>query len=41
MVINEEFPYWVRGQGLKLITDNGSQPMATSFLRDLVTLEVE
>jgi transposase InsO family protein len=29
MVINGEFPYWVRGQGLQLISDNGSQPMAT------------
>lgn len=38
--INREFPEGVRGAGLKLISDNGSQPTATSFMRDMATLRI-
>jgi transposase InsO family protein len=39
--IQREFPGGVRGGGLKLISDNGSQPTATSFMRDMATLGIE
>ena len=39
--INSEFPEGVRGNGLKLISDNGSQPTATSFIKDMATLGIE
>ncbi|GCD80711.1 transposase InsO family protein [Schleiferia thermophila] len=39
--INEEFSDGVRGKGLKLISDNGSQPTATSFMRDMAVLGIE
>lgn len=35
------FPDGVRGCGLKLISDNGSQPTSTGFMRDTATLEIE
>ncbi len=41
MAIMREFPEGVRGSGLKLISDNGSQPTATSFMRDMATLGIE
>ena len=41
MAINREFPGGVRGSGLKLISDNGSRPTATSFMKDMVTLGIE
>jgi transposase InsO family protein len=41
MAIQREFPGGVRGNGLKLISDNGSQPTATSFMRDMATLGIE
>jgi len=41
MAIDSEFPQGVRGNGLKLISDNGSQPTATSFMKDMATLEIE
>ncbi len=41
MAINREFPGGVRGNGLKLITDNGSQPTAASFVKDMATLGIE
>ena len=41
MAINREFPGGVRGSGLKLISDNGSQPTATSFMKDMATLGIE
>lgn len=41
MAINREFPEGVRGVGLKLISDNGSQPTATSFMKDMATLGIE
>ena len=39
--IQREFPGGVRDSGLKLISDNGSQPTATSFMRDMATLGIE
>ena len=39
--INREFPSGVRGAGLKLISDNGSQPTSTSFMRDMKGLGIE
>ena len=41
MAIEKEFPSGIRGQGLKLISDNGSQPTSTSFMRDMVTAGIE
>lgn len=41
MAINREFPDGVRGAGLKLVSDNGSQPTATSFMKDMATLGIE
>jgi transposase InsO family protein len=41
MGINNEFPKGVRGQGLSLISDNGSQPTARSFMKDTANLEIE
>ncbi len=41
MGINFEFPEGVRGKGLRLISDNGSQPTATSFIKDMATLDIE
>jgi putative transposase len=41
VALEREFPYGVRGSGLKLISDNGSQPTSVSFMRDMVTLGIE
>lgn len=41
MGINNEFPEGVKGQGLNLISDNGSQLTATSFMKAMATLEIE
>lgn len=41
MAVNSEFADGVRGQGLKLISDNGSQPTSKSFIGDMATLEIE
>ena len=41
MGIQREFPDGVRGRGLKLISDNGSQPTSISFMRDMATLGIE
>jgi len=38
--VNAEFPDGVRGAGLNLISDNGTQPTATTFLKATVTLEI-
>jgi putative transposase len=32
--LNREFPRGVRGHGLKLMSDNGSQPTSLSFMKD-------
>jgi putative transposase len=37
----QEFPHGVRGQGLKLISDNGCQPSSRSFLKMTATLDIE
>ena len=37
----QEFPRGVRGQGLKLISDNGCQPSSRSFLKVTATLDIE
>ncbi len=41
MGIQGKFPEGVRGRGLKLISDNGSQPTSVSFMRDMATLWIE
>jgi transposase InsO family protein len=41
MGIDREFPEGVRGQGLRLISDNGSQPTSTSFMKDMSTLGIQ
>jgi putative transposase len=35
-----EFPEGVRGQGLNLISDNGTQPTAVSFMQTTATLDI-
>lgn len=39
--LNREFPSGARGQGLKLMSDNGSQPTSLSFMKACSNLEVE
>ncbi len=39
--LNREFPTGVRGYGLKLMSDNGSQPTSLSFMKACSNLEVE
>jgi len=39
--LNREFPGGVRGYGLKLMSDNGSQPTSLSFMKACSNLEVE
>lgn len=41
MALLREFPEGVRGKGLKLVSDNGSQPTSTSFMKDMTTLGIE
>lgn len=41
MALNREFPEGVRGAGLKLVSDNGSQPTSPSFMKDMATLGIE
>lgn len=41
VALEREFPYGVRGNGLKLISDNGSQPTSVSFMRAMGTLGIE
>jgi putative transposase len=36
-----EFPQGVRGAGLKLVSDNGSQPTATGFIAAMSVLGIE
>jgi len=38
--LNREFPGGVRGHGLKLVSDNGSQPTSLSFMNACSNLEV-
>jgi putative transposase len=37
----QEFPHGVRGQGLKLVSDNGCQPSSGAFLKMTATLDIE
>jgi len=39
--LNREFPQGVRGNGLKLMSDNGSQPTSLSFMKACSNLEVQ
>jgi transposase InsO family protein len=41
MGLQAEFPNGVRGAGLKLVSDNGSQPTATGFMAAMSTLGIE
>ena len=41
MAVNREFPQGVRGENLKLVNDNGSQPTSRSFMKDMVLLGIE
>jgi transposase InsO family protein len=41
MAVNRAFPEGVRGSGLKLISDNGSQPTSVSFMSEMANLEIE
>jgi putative transposase len=41
MALNNEFSEGVRGGGLRLISDNGSQPTSITFMKDMVTLGIE
>ena len=41
MAINVGFSEGVRGSGLKLISDNGSQPTSTSFMKEMKVLGIE
>ena len=41
MDVNKEFSGGVREKGLKLISENGSQPTSISFMKDMVTLGIE
>lgn len=41
MAINRQFPQGVRDQCLKLISDNGTQPTSTAFMKDMTTLGIE
>jgi putative transposase len=39
--INQEFPEGVRGAGLCLISDNGSQPTSNAFIQEMNLLEIK
>ena len=39
--LQAEFPDGVRGQGLRLVSDNGSQVTATGFMKNMALLEIE
>ncbi len=41
MAVLKEFPDGVRGKNLHLISDNGSQPTSTSFMKTMSVLEIE
>lgn len=41
MALNNEFPDGVRGNSLKLISDNGCQPTSCGFMDDMKTLEIK
>ena len=39
--LQKEFPEGVRGNELKLVSDNGSQPTSTSFMREMALLGIK
>jgi len=39
--LNSEFPGGVRGHGLKLMSDNGSQPTSLTFMKTCSTLDIK
>ena len=41
MALNNQFSDGVRRNGLKLVSDNGSQPTSCSFMQDMSTLGIE
>ena len=41
MALNQEFPNGARDQGLKLVSDNGSQPTSVAFMRAAAELGIE
>ncbi len=41
MALNNEFSDGVRGNGLRLISDNGSQPTSCNFINDMKTLGID
>jgi transposase InsO family protein len=40
MAVNRQFPDGVRGQGVSLMSDNGSQPTSLALMRTCATLEI-
>lgn len=38
--LNNEFPMGVRGEGLSLVSDNGSQPTSLKFMKACFGLEI-
>ena len=40
MALNKKFKYGVRGKGLKIISDNGSQPTSRYFMKELSNLDI-
>jgi transposase InsO family protein len=41
MAVNRQFPNGVREQNLKLMTDNGSQPTSTKFIKDCSLMKIK
>ncbi|WP_245523372.1 IS3 family transposase [Spirochaeta thermophila] len=41
MAVEREFPEGVRGRGLRLVSDNGSQPLSRSFMKAMEVLGIE
>ena len=39
--LQAEFPEGVRGQGLRLVSDNGSQVTSTGFIKSMALLDIE
>ena len=41
MGLNKKFKKGARGKGLKLISDNGSQPTSRAFVKEIANLGIE
>ena len=39
--LNKKFPGGVKGKGLKLVSDNGSQPTSKKFIKEMKELEIK